>query len=184
MSKFAIIIAVFLVHFSGISQADTLHLYPSKYEHKGETIQPEVLKSYGLDTLFTGNNFRFHEQLDSPENDCTFYILTYSSDSYSDLPSVILIVKHKDLGIILTREAASHSEIEGTMEHTTNSYLYDADGDGDLDVVEFDFLTDYESPNEYADNITRFNVFLHRFEKDGFEFENFSDYPKSFRILK
>ena len=60
------------------------------------------------------------------------------------------------------------------MEETVNSWVYDIDKDGDLDIMKIIDLIDYELPIEDAPNISAVEGFLWRNLGSKFQYEYLS----------
>ncbi|MCB9235842.1 MAG: hypothetical protein H6581_29610 [Bacteroidia bacterium] len=78
---------------------------------------------------------------------------------------IILKVIHKNgkqvPGVL---EVAAYGYLESAYERILNSMLTDLNDDGYLDIVVVDQLTDFELPNEYADNISNTKRFIYLFD--------------------
>ena len=164
------------------SSFDTLHIYPTKYlsnsgipsanggMYNGVVIQEDILKVYDLEKLYHGDRYTVPEKFIISEN-VIGYVLT--CENHADLLSsyVVLIVLDEEGKLVYHQMMAWYSAIEGTMEETGNTWIFDNDGDGDLDLATMEDLVDYELPNEFANNVSGVKGYVHQFTEGEYVYE-------------
>ena len=153
------------------TNTDSLHVYPSKIK-KGEEIKLELVALTGIDTIYPNRRF-FGYQSFKWSDSLTAFIVRLEDD-YVHEPTIILVLANESSEIQDVIELASYSQIPGTMEETVNSWVYDIDKDGDLDIMKIIDLIDYELPIEDAPNISAVEGFLWRNLGSKFQYEYLS----------
>jgi hypothetical protein len=168
------------------TQYDTLHIYPSRFEkkdfdtrkklsqYKGYPIPKDVITQYGIDTLYPAKKYTFTNQFIIDTKSNTFgYIITCEGTSNYD-SQIIFAVLNEAGNLIESHTVAYYTSIPATMNETQNAWIFDADKDGDLDLLLMNDLEDFEFPNEYADNITSVRIHYYSFQDGAYYFDSFN----------
>lgn len=177
---------------------DTLHVYPGKYLRKsgaphvnsglynGIEISTGLVDEYGLLNLYPADRYTVPEKfvVDTSSN-TTAYILTCEVNGEFTNSFVVLAVFNENDELIFHYKISWYTALEDAFEETVNTWFFDRDEDGDLDIVLLNELIDYELPNEYADNISGVRKNFLRFSNGDYDFEDISkDSGSAFKIIR
>lgn len=167
----------------------TAHLYPSIGDQANtfsqlQTISDELISHYQsvhLSTKYDARHYAYGQ---------------YQLNSHLRLLVVAELHKddqHKFVGFIYsTKEQMLRSEfilasyiyLEGAMEETVNSWIIDANENGSLDIITKKWLTDFELPNEYSDNITGGTSTFYQTNQDSLSWDIIPEWTETLQIIK
>lgn len=133
------------------TEVDSLHACPSKIA-KGKELNTDLVANTGLDTIYPYSTFYGNHSF--KWGDSLYAFIARLETEETEQAIILLVLANKESEIKHYFEIASYATIPGTMEQTRNSWIYDLDKDGDLDIVIMDDLVDYELPVEGAPNIS------------------------------
>lgn len=190
---------IFLSIFFGsgaFAQLDSIHVALSDYFNldNDEPAQPfaenyfslsfSFQQQVGLTDLYSPQKMYLLRELDMGTNGAKGALIALVNDSPNDC-AIIFVVYNQEFELIFHHLAAKYVRLEGTMEETSNSWIYDYDKDGDLDFIHMNSLIDYELSFEMAPNISGWDAFLYLNNQGIFEY----DYPdqntlKSIHLIK
>jgi hypothetical protein len=153
------------------TEVDSLHACPSKIA-KGKELNSGLVANTGLDTIYPYSTFYGNQSFKWGDSLYAFIVRLEAEES--EQPIVLLVLANKQSEIKHYFEIASYATITGTMEETRNSWIYDLDKDGDLDIVIMDDLVDYELPIEGAPNISGVEGRVYRNTGTDFSYEYIS----------
>lgn len=176
---------------------DTLHLYPSKYQiqpigiplnnpgmYAGFPITTDILSPYGLDTLYEAVRYTVPQKFvfDANQN-YLGYVMCCETEEVEFSYLVLLVMSEED-ELIFSYKVAHYLYLESAFEETKNSWLFDEDNDGDLDLAYKIDLIDYEPPNEFADNISGTTTGFLRFDRGKYTSEYLEDEQFQLKLVK
>ena len=181
-----------LIEYFELTETDSFHIRPFNYfkvgpqplndfrDFTGKVIPKGFDQLASFDSLFHPINFFANEVIKLDSSNYAAITVVQQQDVYDSFVMILILNEAGELQTFF--QAASWKYLEGTMEETQNSWLFDEDGDGDLDICMMTDLLDFELPVEDAPNISGTTALLYRNNKVDFEAEYISE--KLWKLLR
>ena len=174
---------------------DTLHLYPSNYYSvnlqgnantiniEGEKIPHQMVQQLKLDSICGSNDLKAINRFNFGPQGLIGFVIGIQEDSPYDCSVGIMVYSMMTKSVLFYLTAASYKHMEFTMESTKNTWIYDSNQDGYLDIIYMIDLIDYELPNEYADNISGVKSGELRYNPDSKDFDSYYLGSIAYKVL-